>query len=142
MVKLYFNTPEEAVDTISQLFVTFLCISVSVYLLQNVIPFMINMNEPSKIAVSILSGTIFIAKSPSSVVAVINELRAKGRFTQMVISVTVILDVLVIILFTICLTFANNLINQTHISFLFLWSIFLEFVIILIIGFIMIMILK
>ena len=129
-------------NTLSQLIITFFIISISVYFLEDFIPFMKQMNTPAKIAVAILTGTIFVAKSPSSVVAVISELRAKGRFTKMAISVTVLLDVLVIILFTICLTLANNLINETNFDFSFLYSIVVEFVIIFILGYLLSEVLK
>ncbi len=123
-------------NTFSQLIITFTVISVSVYFLE-FIPFLSQMNKTSKIAVAILSGSIFVAKSPSSVVAVINEMRAKGRFTKMAISVTVLLDVLVIILFTVCLTLANNLIHDTSINIIFLLAILLEFIITFLLGYIL-----
>jgi len=100
------------------------------------------MNISAKIAVAILTGTIFVAKSPSSVIAVINELRAKGRFTKMAISVTVLLDVLVIILFTICLTIANNLINETDFNFSFIYSITIELIVIFLLGYLFSLLLK
>ncbi len=124
-------------NTISQLVITFLFISLSVLLLSNLIPFMSSMPMVNKIAIAILTGSIFIAKSPSSVVAVISELKAKGRFTQMVISVTVILDVLVIVLFTICLTVANNLIYDKSFNLDFLLTLILEFIETFILGFIL-----
>ena len=129
-------------NTFSQLIITFFFISSSVLFLENLIPFMSDMPFASKIAIAILTGTIFIAKSPSSVVAVINELKAKGRFTQMVISVTVILDVLVIVLFTICLTIANNLIHDTNFNFGFLISIILELIVTFILGYVLAKILE
>ena len=52
-------------------------------------------------AAAMLAGVVLIARSPSSAIAVINELRAKGPFTQLVLGVTVITDVVVIVLFTI-----------------------------------------
>ncbi len=58
---------------------------------------MSEMDTSSKIAVSILFGTIFVARSPSSAIAVINEMRANGPFTKTVMGVTVLKDVLVII---------------------------------------------
>jgi len=129
-------------NTLSQLIITFFIISISVFFLEGFIPFMEHMSIPAKIAVAILSGTIFVAKSPSSVVAVINELRAKGRFTKMAISVTVLLDVLVIILFTICLTLANNLINETNFDFSFIYSIVIELIVTFILGYLFSMLLK
>lgn len=122
-------------NTLTQLIIIFVIISVAVFFLEDLIPFMAGMNTPSKIAVAILTGTIFIAKSPSSVVAVINEMRAKGPFTKMAIGVTVILDVAVIVLFTICLTIANNLIHGTPFNYTFIIVLFLELLITVLFGF-------
>lgn len=46
-----------------------------------------------------LIGVLSIARSPSTVIAVISESRAKGPFTEAALTVTVIIDVLVIALF-------------------------------------------
>ena len=95
----------------------FAIVSLTIYLLQNFIPFMRELPQLSKISIAILTGTIFIARSPSSTIAVINEMRAKGRFTRMVISSTVLLDVLVILLFTICLSIAHTFVIGTDFSY-------------------------
>lgn len=104
-------------NTIGQLVVIFLLVSVAVFYLEGLIPFMRDMPVLTQLSIAILTGTVFIARSPSSTIAVINEMRAKGRFTRMVISVTVLLDVLVIVLFTICLSLVQNLISDDHFSF-------------------------
>lgn len=80
---------------------TFTLGSAAVYLLSDFIPFMHEMPPASRFAVSILAGAILVARSPSSVIAIINELRAKGPLTQTALGVTVILDVAVIVLFSI-----------------------------------------
>ena len=98
-------------NTFGQLFVTFIFSSIAVFFLSDFIPFMSDMSNETKLAVAILSGTIFVARSPASAIAVINELRAKGPFTQTVMGVTVLKDFLVIILFTINLAIAQSLIN-------------------------------
>lgn len=97
-------------NTVGQLVITFSLSAIAIYFLAEHIPFMKNMSSPSKIAVAILMATIFVARSPSSAIAVINEMRAKGPFTQTAIGVTVVIDVLVIILFTICFSIANTLV--------------------------------
>jgi len=122
-------------NTFGQLIITFLLVALAVYFLEELIPFMTNMNVKSKIAVAILSGTIFIARSPSSVIAVINEVRAKGPFTKTAISVTVILDVLVIFLFTICLSIAHTLIHDTSLDVKFIFLLLFELTLTLVIGF-------
>ena len=46
---------------------------------------MAEMSSSHKIAVAVLFATIFVARSPSSAIAVINEMRANGPFTKTVI---------------------------------------------------------
>ncbi|MDN5201994.1 cation:proton antiporter [Fulvivirgaceae bacterium BMA10] len=96
--------------TFGQLVVTFVIGSVVIFLMANYIPFMQSMNTETKVAVAILAGTIFVARSPSSAIAVINEMRAKGPFTQTALGVTVVKDVLVIILFAVCFATAEALV--------------------------------
>ncbi len=69
-------------NTFGQLVVTFSLSSVAIFYLRDHIPFMKEMNVNGQIAVAILMATIFVARSPSSAIAVINEMRAKGPFTK------------------------------------------------------------
>ncbi|MFC1852505.1 cation:proton antiporter, partial [candidate division CSSED10-310 bacterium] len=55
------------------------------------------------IVLSILLGVVAVARSPSSAIAIISECRAAGPFTDTVLGVTVVLDVLIIIFFTFAL---------------------------------------
>lgn len=112
--------------TIGQLVVTFLLSSLGVYFLIDLIPFLSGFDLKSKIAVSILTGTIFVARSPASAMAIINEMRAKGPFTQTVIGVTVLIDFLVVVLFSINLSIAITLTSGEEINFSFLLILFLE----------------
>jgi Trk K+ transport system NAD-binding subunit/Kef-type K+ transport system membrane component KefB len=98
-------------NTTGQLIITFSIGTVAVFLLANYIPFMQNLATGSKFAVALLASTIFLASSPSSAIAVISEMRAKGPFTQTSMGVTVIKDVLVIMLFAICLSLASTIVS-------------------------------
>lgn len=114
--ELYLNELRSRINsikwmTIGQLIITFVLSGFAVYFLADFIPFMKDMDNISKVAISILFGTIFVARSPSSAIAVINEMRANGPFTKTVMGVTVIKDVLVIILFAISLALAKAFIN-------------------------------
>ena len=106
--------------TIGQLVITFVLSSLVIYFLADYVPFMAELPSTSKIAIAILFGTIFIARSPSSAIAVINEMRANGPFTKTVMGVTVTIDVLVIILFAISFSLAKAFINNEEIGILFL----------------------
>lgn len=121
--------------TFGQLVVTFILSSIAVYYISSFIPFMDGMNINSRLAVSVLVGTIFVARSPASAIAIINEMRAKGPFTQTAIGVTVVIDVLVIILFTICFAIAETLISGEKFEFIGLLILTIELAISLLLGF-------
>lgn len=89
--------------------VTFTLGSCALFLLSEQVPFMQDLPVPGRIAVSILGGAILVARSPSSAIAVVTELRAKGRFTQAVMGVTVLMDVVVITLFALNSSIAGAL---------------------------------
>jgi len=106
--------------TIGQISITFILGSLAVYFIAEYIPFMQRMNIESKIAVSLLAGTIFVARSPASTIAVIHEMRAKGPFTQTSLGVTVLTDFLVIILFTVNITIGEALITGTSFNLIYI----------------------
>lgn len=113
-------------NTIGQFVFTFVIGTIGVYLLADIIPFMHKMETGSKIAVSLLAASIFIASSPSSAIAVISEMRAKGPFSQTAMGVTVIKDVMVIALFAICLSLAVTVSADSAFNFTFILILFLE----------------
>ena len=121
--------------TIGQLVITFVLTSIAVFFLADRIPFMTEMNTASKLAVSILFGTIFVARSPSSAIAVINEMRANGPFTKTVMGVTVIKDVLVIVLFAMSFSIAKALINGEEMGISFIVILATELIISFSIGY-------
>lgn len=92
--------------TMSQLIVTFILSGVAVYFLAGLVPFMDEMSAGYKAAVASLFAVIFVARSPASAIAIVNEMRAKGPFVQTAIGVTVLKDVFVILLFSFCLEVA------------------------------------
>ena len=93
--------------------------------------------QKTKLAISILMGVIFVARSPSSAIAIINEMRAKGPFTHTALGVTVIKDVLVIILFTITFAIGKSLVNGTEMGFGFVILLLIELVISFALGFVL-----
>ncbi|MFW6081047.1 MAG: cation:proton antiporter [Desulfosalsimonas sp.] len=64
-------------------------------------------------AFAILLGVICVARSPSSTIAIINECRAKGPFTDTILSVTIVTDILIIIMFTAALSSARVMVADT-----------------------------
>jgi Kef-type K+ transport system membrane component KefB len=63
------------------------------------LPFLEGRSTAELVAVAALLGTFAVARSPSSAIAIISELKARGPFTEMVLGVTVVMDVLVIFVF-------------------------------------------
>ncbi|HUF39889.1 MAG TPA: cation:proton antiporter [Anaerolineales bacterium] len=81
-------------------------------LLADQIPFMQPLTRFQEIfAIALLAATIMVARSPSSVLAIIKETRAKGKFTSMVMGVTVLTDAVVIIVFATAVSIASGLVG-------------------------------
>lgn len=60
---------------------------------------------------SMLAAVVAIARSPSSAIGVVSQVRADGPFTQTVLSVTMVTDVVVIVLFTAAVEIADVLLS-------------------------------
>ncbi|RME60895.1 MAG: hypothetical protein D6780_02600, partial [Candidatus Dadabacteria bacterium] len=56
------------------------------------IPFEVSLRFKEAFSISILGAVILIATSPSSAIAVIKEVKAAGRFTQVVLGITLLMD--------------------------------------------------
>ncbi len=98
-------------NTFGQLFVTFIAGIILLVVLRDYIPFLADKTIEATIVIAALTAAIFVARSPASAIAVIKELKAKGPFTQTVMGVTVVKDFLVIVLFSICLSVAQSVLN-------------------------------
>jgi Kef-type K+ transport system membrane component KefB len=70
--------------------------------------------------ISMLLGTIALAKSPASTIAVINEYRSKGTFTDIVLGVTMLKDIVVLIIFALVMAIASGMLSNQPFSLLFL----------------------
>jgi len=69
-------------------------------------------NKPleAAIGVGIILGSIAVATSPATTIAIITETGAKGRFTDFVLGITIFKDIVVVLLFSIALAVATPLI--------------------------------
>ena len=97
------------IHSLVQTIVTFLAGGILVFLLADMIPFMEGLGFKEKLSISLLTGVIFVAPSPASVIAIVSELRARGPFTQIMMGVTIVKDFLVVVLFAILLAVAKTL---------------------------------
>lgn len=91
-----------------------------------VLPFTQGRPMSERLAVALLGGVVLLALSPPSTIAVIKELRAKGPFTRTVLSVTVFMDVLIIVLFAVTTSLASVLLTNTDFSGLFVAQLALD----------------
>jgi len=65
------------------------------------------------VVVAMLSAVVAIARSPSSAIAVVTELQADGPFTQTMLGVTMVTDVVVILLFTAAAKLGETMLDPT-----------------------------
>ncbi len=121
--------------TIGLVLSTFTLGSMAVLLMANYIPFMQDLNLAGRVAVSMLAGAILVARSPSSAIAIINEVRARGPFTQTALGVTVIMDVVVIVLFAVAISVADGLLTNLNFNVGFLLLLVGELLISLALGY-------
>jgi len=121
--------------TIGLLVFTFSFCSLTVFFLSDFIPFMREMPVAGRIAVSILAGAILVTRSPSSAIAIVNELRAMGPYTQTVLGVTMILDVVVITLYAINSSIANSLLTGLNFDLSFILLLLFELTASLVLGY-------
>lgn len=116
---------------------TFSLVSTAVFLLADFIPFMQAMSANARLAVALLAGAIMTARSPSSAIAIVNELRAKGPFTQTALGVTVIMDVVVITLFAITASLADLLLTSQGVGAGFLLLLLADLLLAVVVAFLL-----
>ena len=96
-------------NTISSILVTFFIGFVLVLISFLTLPFFDEIQFNIKIYLSLLCASIFVARSPASAIAVINELRAKGKFTSTSMGVLCLSDFGVILLFAIIFSLIKSI---------------------------------
>lgn len=64
------------------------------------------------VSAALLTGTIMLALSPPEAIAVISESHAAGPFTRLVLGATVVMDVVVVVAFSVALTGANAVLGE------------------------------
>jgi Kef-type K+ transport system membrane component KefB len=94
-----------------QAVIVFLGVGGFVFALRPLLPFLEGMPLTHLWAVALLMGTFALARSPSSAIAIVSECKARGPFTEMVLGVTIVMDVLVIILFAAMVSISQTLIS-------------------------------
>lgn len=101
------------VNIVLQTVVLFTAFVAFIVFLGRYFDFMRHLSTAEVIGLSILLGVIAVARSPSSAMAIISETRAKGPFTETLLGVTIAMDVLIIIFFTLALSMVKNFVMPT-----------------------------
>ena len=112
--KLYLKDLRQEIKTIQWvssglILSTFTLCTLAVFVLSGRLPLTEGMPMSGRLALSILAGSILATLSPSAIIPVVHELRARGPFTRTVVGVTMVVEVVVIAIFAANLSIADGL---------------------------------
>jgi Kef-type K+ transport system membrane component KefB len=93
-----------------QMIIVFLGVGAFTLAARPLLPFLAGQPVSHLLAVAAILGTFALARSPSSAIAVISECKARGPFTEMVLGVTVVADVLTIVVFATVVSIGQALV--------------------------------
>ncbi len=97
--------------TIIQTVGMFAIITGLIYLFAPAFGFLHNLSQIQVLAISMVFGIVLITKSPSTTIAMISELKAKGKFTEIVLGITILKDVVVILVFAIVFSLTRKILQ-------------------------------
>ncbi len=118
--------------------IVFSGVTLAMFLLSEFIPFMTLYDTATRLAISSIFGVIAVARSPSSTIAIIRETNAKGPLTEIVLSVTIVTDVLIIIIFAVVMSLCQVAITSgTFIDISFILELTFEIIIAFATGFLL-----
>ena len=87
------------------------CVTCTFFLGDMFVPFLAPLTTPQKLGASLMIATLSVARSPSSAIAIIEEMHAKGPFTTVVLAATVAVDVVVVLLFSMTTLLVDSLMD-------------------------------
>ena len=118
--------------------VVFIGTTLIVFLLSGAMPFMNDFSLILRLAVSAIFGTIAVARSPSSAIAIISETKAKGRYTDIVLSVSVAMDVFIIMLFAVVISLVQLfIVGKGGLNFVLIFSLLFQITVAFLLGFLL-----
>lgn len=79
----------------------------AVYLSRGIVPFLAHQPPRVAVAAGLLFGLVAVAKSPATTIAVITEEKARGTFTDTILGITVVKDVVVLVLIALLIPLAT-----------------------------------
>jgi Kef-type K+ transport system membrane component KefB len=110
--------------------IVFLGVSAFTLIARPLLPFLEGKPTSHLLAVAALVGTFAVARSPSSAIAIISECKSRGPFTEMVLGVTVVMDVLVIVVFAAVVSLCQVFVTPgAQMDFQFVITVLVELVV-------------
>ena len=109
----------------------------AVGLLASVASFGDGLSRSEILAIAVLGGTVLLALSPPSTIAVIKEVGARGRFTTTILSVTVVMDVIVVIAFATAASVVGAILGDGGLSLIFIPILVLDLALAVAVGFLL-----
>jgi Trk K+ transport system NAD-binding subunit/Kef-type K+ transport system membrane component KefB len=100
------------------------------------ISFMQPLPSASRWAVAMMAAAILVARSPSSAIAIINEMRARGPYVKTALGVTVVMDAVVILVFSTAASISQSLVAGVAFDPWFILRVLLDLLMSLNIGYI------
>ncbi|MFO7588636.1 MAG: cation:proton antiporter [Gemmatimonadota bacterium] len=97
--------------TLTELTVVFTLVFVTIVTISNWLPVTAGRELGVVLTMAMVFGSIAVANSPSVAIAVITDTRSRGPVTSTILSVTVIKDVVVIVLFGVALSMAQAILS-------------------------------
>ncbi|KAJ1622109.1 hypothetical protein T492DRAFT_600828, partial [Pavlovales sp. CCMP2436] len=104
--KFYLNELKEYIRpvlyiTAGLVLVTYASTFCAVLLFGDVLPYTHGMTSSQRLGIALLFGCLSVARSPSSSIAIISEMNAAGPFVTITLAVIIMMDVLVVVLFSL-----------------------------------------
>ncbi len=87
----------------------FLVITGLIFLLAPLFPFLKGLPPIQVFGIAMIFGIVLVTKSPSTTIAMISELKARGKFTEIVLGITILKDVVVILFFALIFSVSKKI---------------------------------
>jgi Kef-type K+ transport system membrane component KefB len=111
---------------------TFLFISISFYLLFDFLG--LDFSGDQKLTISLIFGALATATAPATVLGIIHELKAKGKFSSFLLGVVAFDNAIALILFSFVIIFTSTLVGSAEFSFMTLFEVFSTIVYSMLLG--------
>ncbi len=114
--------------------VLMVAVAASIWFARNWIPFLAGADNTTILVIATLCAVVMVAKSPSVTIAMINDYDAKGPLSQTALVLIVLMDLLLIAMFSAVMAVSEGVLGQATISWGFIWAVGLQLIGSLLIG--------